>query len=72
MTTLPSHFSIGYSFKTWEKKSLKNKIIRVYILTGQYFSYPVYRDGRFYWWRKPNYPEKNHWTCRKSMTNFIT
>jgi hypothetical protein len=32
---LPSHFSIGYSFKTWEKKSLKNKIIRVYILTGR-------------------------------------
>ena len=24
----------------------------------QYFSYNVYRDGRFYWWGKPEYQEK--------------
>jgi hypothetical protein len=25
----------------------------------QYFI--SYRAGRFYWWKKPKYPEKNHW-----------
>ena len=28
------------------------------------------RGGRFYWWRKLEYPEKPP-TCRKSLTNFI-
>jgi hypothetical protein len=27
--------------------------------------------GQFYWWRKPDYPEKTT-SCRKSLTNFIT
>jgi hypothetical protein len=26
--------------------------------------FQLYRDGQFYWWRKPL-------TCRKSLTNFI-
>jgi hypothetical protein len=29
------------------------------------------RGGQFYWWKKPEYPEKTP-TCRKSLANFIT
>jgi hypothetical protein len=31
----------------------------------------LYLGGQFYWWRKPEYPEKPL-TWHKSMTNFIT
>ena len=30
----------------------------------------IYCGGQFYWWRKPEYPEKT--TCCKSLTNRIT
>jgi hypothetical protein len=32
--------------------------------------FQLYRGGQFYWWKKPEYPEKT--TGRKSLTNFIT
>jgi hypothetical protein len=31
--------------------------------------YQLYRGSQFYWWRKPEYPEK---TTDLSLTNFIT
>jgi hypothetical protein len=33
--------------------------------------FQLYRGSQFYWWRKPDYPNKPL-TCRKSLTNFIT
>ena len=35
------------------------------------FQLLVYRGDQFYWWRKPEYPEKTPF-YRKSLANFIT
>jgi hypothetical protein len=29
--------------------------------------FPLYRGDQFYWWRKPEYPEKNTYIYRKSL-----
>jgi hypothetical protein len=33
--------------------------------------FQLYHGSQFYWWRKPEDPEKTT-TCLKSLTNFIT
>ena len=33
--------------------------------------FQLYGGSQFYWWRKPEYPEKKPLTCHKSLTNFI-
>ena len=34
--------------------------------------FQLYRSDQLYWWRKPKYPEKTPYICRKSLTNYIT
>jgi hypothetical protein len=45
--------------------------VMVFNATFNNISVTVYRDGKFYWWRKPEYLG-NPPTCLKSLTNFIT
>ena len=43
--------------------------VKVMVFNATFYKFFFFREGPFYWWRKPEYLGKKTLTCHKSLTN---